>query len=161
MELKIGQEAEWPAAGNICLSHRTNTEEVTMLQDSPTVRPGENWGGGERGGVSDFQPGPRAGAHTSPPPALGLIPQRPAHTHTCRHRTGSKFPLSTNMYLKLESRPPLRLQSVPLILQKSQLRSRDLPGHRDSGRKSQDWGPPTLLPHPPVHLPHFPEQGRP
>ena len=115
----------------------------------------------ERGGVSDFQPGPRAGAHTSPPPALGLIPQRPAHTHTCRHRTGSKFPLSTNMYLKLESRPPLRLQSVPLILQKSQLRSRDLPGHRDSGRKSQDWGPPTLLPHPPVHLPHFPEQGRP
>ena len=47
MELKIGQEAEWPAAGNICLSRRTNTEEVTMLQDSPTVQPGENWGGGE------------------------------------------------------------------------------------------------------------------
>lgn len=82
MELKIGQEAEWPAAGNICLSHRTNTEEVTMLQDSPTVG-GARGELGRRGesGVSDFQPGPRAGVHTSPPPALGLIPQHPAHTH--------------------------------------------------------------------------------
>lgn len=114
---------------------------------------------GERG-VSDFQPGPRAGAHTSPPPALGLIPQHPAHTHM-QTRDRVYFPLSSNMYLKLEPHPPLRLQSVPLILQKSKLRSRDLPSHRDSGRKSQDRGPPTLLPHLPVHLLHLPEQGKP
>lgn len=159
MELKIGQEAEWPAAGNICLSRRTNTEEVTMLQDSPTVGPGESWGGGERGGFQVFSWAQGRDSHQSTP-SPGSHPPT-SSTHTCRHGTGSKFPLSTNIYLKLESHPPLRLQSVPLILQESQLRSRDLPGHRDSGRKSQDRGHPSLLPHLPVHLPHFPEQGRP
>lgn len=160
MELKIGQEAEWPAAGNICLSHRTNTEEVTMLQDSPTAGPGESWGGGEREGFQIFSLGPGQGLTPAHPRPWVSSPNI-QHTHTCRHGTGSKFPLSSNMYLKLEPHLPLRLQSVPLILQKSKLRSRDLPSHRDSGRKSQDRGPSTLLPHLPVHLLHFPEQGRP
>lgn len=43
MELKIGQEAEWPAAGNICLGGRTNMTEVTMLQ-GPLA-----WGWGQLG----------------------------------------------------------------------------------------------------------------
>lgn len=49
MELKIGQEAEWPAVGNICLCCRTNMKEVTLLQGSPRVGQGRAGGGG-RGG---------------------------------------------------------------------------------------------------------------
>ena len=123
--------------------------------------PGESWGGGEKGGFRFSAWAQGRGSHQPTPGPGAHPPTSSTHAHTCRHGTGSKFPLSTNMYLKLESHPPLRLQSVPLILQKSTLRSRDLPSHRDSGRKSQDRGPPTLLPHLPVHLLHFSEQGRP
>lgn len=81
MELKIGQEAKWPAAGNICLSHRTNTEEVTMLQDSPTVGPGENWGGGERGGFQIFSLDPGQGLTPAHPQPWVSFPNI-QHTHT-------------------------------------------------------------------------------
>lgn len=82
MELKIGQEAEWPAAGNICLSHRTNTEEVTMLQDSPTVggARGELGRRGE-GGFQIFSLGPGQGLTPAHPRPWGSSPNI-QHTRT-------------------------------------------------------------------------------
>lgn len=85
MELKIGQEAEWPAAGNICLSCRTNMTEVTTLQ-GPLP-----WGRGQLGA------GEGKGKPAGPHPGQGPCHCQRTHAHTHTHAE-CQSPSCTNRY---------------------------------------------------------------